>query len=170
MTQNNDPVYIALGANLSNPKQTFRAAINALQKHARLVATSNLWQSPAWPPGSDAPDYLNAAISIAYTGTPSALLSVLQDIESAHGRVRTVRNAPRTLDLDILDFKGQVIEKSNLSIPHPRMLSRGFVLLPLQEVAPDWHDPVAGLSITDHIAKLPLEDVEPMSCIGPIPD
>ena len=167
MTKNNDLIYIALGANLSNPKDTFAKAIRALQaRDVELVDCSGLWQSPAWPPGSDAPDYVNAVISVRYDGRPEKLLLILQGVEQDHGRVRTVRNAPRTLDLDILDFKGQHIDRPDLTVPHPRMLSRGFVLLPLSQIAPDWYDPGSSVSLSAHIAKLPLADIEPMKYLG----
>ncbi len=129
---------------------------------------SGLWQSPAWPPGSDAPDYLNAVIAVKYDGTAETLLKTLHEIETALGRVRTVRNAPRTLDLDILDFSGQIIDSADLTLPHPRMLSRGFVLFPLEEIEPEWVDPVYKQSLSDHIARLPLSDVDPMHRIGPL--
>ena len=167
MTKNNDTIYIALGANLSNPKDTFPKAIEAMRERGvELIACSGLWQSPAWPPGSDAPDYINAVISVRFDGPPQDMLSILHEVERDHGRIRSVRNAPRTLDLDILDFKGQLVETAELSIPHPRMLSRGFVLMPLSQIAPDWSDPLGGENIMSHIAKLPVSEVEPMTLVG----
>ena len=96
------------------------------------------------------------------------MLALLHKVEAEFGRVRSVRNAARTLDLDLLDFKGQVMTATDIEIPHPRMLTRGFVLFPLQEIAPEWHDPVSRTGIMDHIARLPLADVEPMQRIGPL--
>jgi len=87
------------------------------------------------------------------------------------GRIRSVKNAARTLDLDLLDYRGQVIaprddSPESMIIPHPRMLSRGFVLFPLQEIAPNWHDPVSYVHIEAYIARLPLMDVAPMRWLG----
>ena len=150
---------MALGANLSNPKQTFLAALSDLKDIGiNCVRASSLWQSPAWPPGSDAPDYLNAVVSLRYDGTPSDLLHILQQVEHGHGRQRSIKNAPRTLDLDILDFRRQQIKLPDLTVPHPRMLSRAFVLFPLAELAPDWRDPVSKKPIEHFIGQLSFTD------------
>ncbi len=160
-------VYIALGANLSNPKETFSLAIESLQlAGAKVEMVSGLWQSPAWPVGSGQPDYINACAKLSYEGGAPDLLAILQRIEAQQGRVRSVRNAARTLDLDILDFGGDILHSEYLTLPHPRMLSRGFVLFPLAEIAPRWADPVSGKVISDWIARLPLADVGPIQRLG----
>jgi len=144
-------IYIALGANLSShnargdeigPAETFALAFKALKTlDIHLVAMSGLWQSPAWPPGSDQPDYINACAKITTALDARQTLSALHKVEAQFGRSRSVKNAPRPLDLDLLDYKGQVIAAEAIEIPHPRMLTRGFVLFPLSEVAPNWTDP-----------------------------
>ncbi len=162
------PIYIAFGANLSNPKETFLAAIKSLETHGVcLMKFSGLWQSPAWPSGSNQPDYINACAEVSFEGESRALLDILHAVEAELGRKRTVKNAARALDLDLLDFRGQVIEdKGGMMIPHPRMLTRGFVLFPLAEIAKDWQDPLAGRPIDDWIARLPLAYVEGMAWLG----
>ncbi len=161
------PVYIALGANLSNPKESFIGALKALsEKGVVILRVSGLWQSPAWPPGQGHPDYLNAVAAVQYKGKAEDLLTLIQSVELDFGRVRSVRNAPRTLDLDIIDFKGQILGGDRLSLPHPRMFVRGFVLFPLSEIAPHWQDPVSGERLESYIAQLPLSDVAPMSYQG----
>ncbi|WP_034387008.1 2-amino-4-hydroxy-6-hydroxymethyldihydropteridine diphosphokinase [Hellea balneolensis] len=162
------PIYIAFGANLSNPKLTFKAAIKALETHkVSIVKISGLWQSPAWPPGSKQPDYINACAEVSFEGEAGVLLNILHQVEADLGRVRAVKNEARPLDLDLLDFRGEILgEKGGIVIPHPRMLIRGFVLFPLEEIAKDWCDPVNGVSITHWISRLPLEDVEVMSWLG----
>ena len=170
-TENIKPIYIAFGANLSNPKSTFAAAIAALaQRGAVVTRMSGLWQSPAWPAGSGQPNYINACAEVEFAGQARALLDLLHNVEAQMGRIRNVKNAARTLDLDLLDFRGQVIKTGNapdsMIVPHPRMLSRGFVLFPLAEIAPEWRGPVEAMAIDDHIARLPLADVAPMSWIG----
>ena len=161
-------VYIALGANLSNPKNTFSAAVQSLESVGCFEqARSALWQSPAWPAGRGQPDYINACLKINYQGSPRDLLTNLQKVEAQYGRVSGARNAARSLDLDILDFGGVVMRSKDLQLPHPRMLSRGFVLFPLAEIAPDWTDPVSGAAIEHWIARLPLVDVAPMRRLGP---
>ena len=159
------PIYIAFGANLSNPKVTFKAAVSSLEtRGVSLVKMSGLWQSPAWPPGSDQPDYINACAEVSFDGEARALLDILHAVEAEFGRERKVLNAARPLDLDLLDFGQQVIDdESGMIVPHPRMLTRGFVLFPLAEIAPDWSDPVEHLFINDHLARLPLADVEDLS-------
>lgn len=162
------PIYIAFGANLSNPKETFLAAIDLLRtRGVDVVKMSGLWQSPAWPPDSNQPDYINACAKVNYTSDARALLDILHAVESELGRKRSVKNAARPIDLDLLDFRGQVIEDENgMIIPHPRMLTRGFVLFPLEEVAEQWRDPVNNLGLAEWIARLPLIDVQPMQWIG----
>lgn len=162
-----EDIYIALGANLSNPKATFLKALKALEvRDVSIESVSGLWQSPAWPVGSDQPDYINAAARVSYAGSAAELLAILHEVEEAFGRVRGEKNAARTLDLDLLDFKSEISKTDGLQIPHPRMLSRGFVLFPLQDIAPNWRDPVHNLPIIDHIARLPLDDVSQMKWRG----
>ncbi len=162
------PIYIAFGANLSNPKETFLAAIELLRaRGVEAVKMSGLWQSPAWPPGSNQPDYINACAEVGFKGEARELLDTLHAVEAELGRKRTIKNAARSLDLDLLHFRGQVIEDaSGMRVPHPRMLTRGFVLFPLEEVANDWRDPVNGMQLEDWIARLPLADVEGMAWVG----
>ena len=159
--------YIALGANLSNPKESFLEALSRLENQGVAIKrVSGLWQSPSWPPGKGHPDYLNAVAEVACNYKPMELLQILQSIELELGRQRTVRNAPRTLDLDILDFSGNIVDSEALTLPHPRMLTRGFVLFPLSQIAPNWQDPKTAKSIQEFIAKLPLDDVAPMQYVG----
>ncbi len=168
MPNNNSAIYIAFGANLSNPKETFVSAIKALaDKAVRVIKISGLWQSPAWPAGSGQPDYINACAEVGFDGGARALLNILHDVEAEFGRKRGKKNAARTLDLDLLDFKGEVVDSGGITLPHPRMLTRSFVLFPLAEVAPDWRDPESGLKIEGHIMRLPLIDVDGLCWKGP---
>ncbi len=160
-------IYIAFGANLSNPKETFKAALTLLDSRGVVVReVSGLWQSPSWPPGRGHPDYLNGVAAVDFTGTADVLLTVLMDVEAVLGRERGERNAPRTLDLDILDFKGQILNSERLTLPHPRMLERGFVLFPLDHINPHWTDPVSGQKIIHFIARLRQDDVALMKYVG----
>ena len=163
-----NPIYIAFGANLSNPKETFLAAIKSLEaRGVNLVKMSGLWQSPAWPPGSNQPDYINACAEVSFDGEARELLDILHTVEAEFGRTRTVKNAARALDLDLLDFRGQVIEdECGMVVPHPRMLTRGFVLFPLAEIAGEWRDPMQSRTVMDWIARLPLADVEGMKWLN----
>ena len=160
-------ILIALGANLPGPAgdaaAQLRAALAALPREGVAVAAcSRFWRSPAWPDPRD-PAYVNAVARVETAHAPEALLAALQRIEIALGRVRGARNAPRTLDLDILDVDGLVRAAPPPVLPHPRLATRGFVLRPLAEVAPHWRHPASGASIADLLAALPSHDgVEPL--------
>lgn len=129
--------YVALGANLGDAAQTLRDALHNLD-HApglRLVKASSLYRTA--PIESSGPDYVNAVAEVSTTLTAPDLLTALQAIENAAGRERPYRNAPRTLDLDLLLYGDARIESPDLTVPHPRMGERAFVLMPLAEIAPN---------------------------------
>jgi len=128
--------YVGLGANLGEPQSSLRQALEAIANTPGIRASrvSRLYRSA--PVDAGGPDYLNAVAQLHTTLAPMALLRRLQTIEQAHARQRPYRNAPRTLDLDLLWYDGQTIDLPELQIPHPRMHARAFVLRPLQELAP----------------------------------
>ena len=128
--------YVGLGANLGDARLTLQAALDALAAlpDTQLVAVSSLYRSA--PIDSSGPDYLNAVAALDTALEPHALLSALQAIEQVHGRERPYRNAPRTLDLDLLLHGDARLDTPTLTLPHPRLHQRAFVLLPLAEIAP----------------------------------
>lgn len=130
--------YLGLGSNLEAPIEQVRAAAAALARlpQSRLIRCSSLYRSQ--PVGfADQPDYINAACAIDTTLAPSALLAELLAIERAQGRTRGCeRNMPRTLDLDLLLYGDAALSSPELTIPHPRLHERAFVLAPLAEIAP----------------------------------
>jgi 2-amino-4-hydroxy-6-hydroxymethyldihydropteridine diphosphokinase len=129
---------IGLGANLNDPAAQVEYALAELDRlpATRLIARSSLYASA--PVGYvDQPDFINAVAQVETELAPRALLAALLDIEHRHGRERSFRNAPRTLDLDLLLYGNAHFHEEGLSLPHPRMAERGFVLLPLLEIAPD---------------------------------
>ena len=130
-------VWIGLGANLGERADTLRAALAAINalSGTRVQRVSSLYRSA--PVDAGGPDYLNAVAELSTTLAPQALLQALQAIELAAGRQRPYRNAPRTLDLDIVDWADATIDTATLSVPHPRLWERAFVLLPLAELAPE---------------------------------
>ena len=151
-------ILIALGSNLPSraggPRETLRAALDALALQGIAVsAVSPFYETPAWPDPAD-PRYINAVASVTTTLAPRELMERLQMIETSLGRERSARNAPRTLDLDVIDYDGRV-EGGPPILPHPRMQGRAFVLLPLFDIAPNWRHPVSGESVAELIAKLP---------------
>lgn len=130
--------YVALGANIGEPVRHLRAAVVDLDTlpGTTVVARSSLYRSA--PVGLvDQPDFINAVVSVDTTLEPLDLLYALLAIEARHGRVRSVPNAPRTLDLDLLLHGDTTMTSPELTLPHPRMHERAFVLLPLVEIAPD---------------------------------
>ena len=129
---------IGLGANLNDPAAQVEYALAELDRlpDTRLLARSSLYASS--PVGYvDQPDFINAVAQIETGLAPRALLAALLDIEQRHGRERSFRNAPRTLDLDLLLYGDARFHEEGLTLPHPRMHERAFVILPLLEVAGD---------------------------------
>ena len=132
------PAYVALGSNLADPAEQVTAALGRLPgiPGTRLIARSRLWASRPLGP-QDQPDFVNAVLAIETSLLPLELLDQLQAIEQAHHRKREVHWGPRTLDLDLLTYGDQTIDHARLTIPHPYMLERGFVLQPLADIAPN---------------------------------
>ena len=143
----NDPdtAYIALGSNLGGPLEQLRQARRSLNELGEVTGASSLWRTApvGGPPGQA--DYLNAVIALKpLTNDPQTLLQTLLTLEARQGRTRSVRWAARTLDLDLLAYGDRVLDTPNLTLPHPRLLERAFVLAPLCDVAPEWRHPVTG--------------------------
>lgn len=128
--------FVGVGANLGDAAATVRAALRALGAlpQTRLIACSSLYRSA--PLLACGPDFVNAVAELCTTLPALALLHRMQHIEQGFGRVRSVRNAPRTLDLDLLLHGGNVMNNDTLTLPHPRLHLRAFVLLPLAELDP----------------------------------
>ena len=136
--------YIGIGANLGDARANVLDALERLQRQpgCTLMTTSGLYRTA--PIDSSGDDYINAVARIATTLDAEALLQALHAIEQAHGRERPYRNAPRTLDLDLLLYGDAIIDSATLTVPHPRMTERAFVLVPLLEIAPSIHIPGHG--------------------------
>jgi 2-amino-4-hydroxy-6-hydroxymethyldihydropteridine diphosphokinase len=154
------PIIIAIGSNLPDsdgrsPRLLCHAAVEALRglPGLRLVSVSRTYQNPAWPP-SDQPDYINAAALLDGTADPAWLLGQLHAIEARAGRTRSVANAARPLDLDIIDMGGLVRAAPDPILPHPRAHLRDFVLRPIADILPDWRHPVSGASVAALLAAL----------------
>lgn len=142
-------VFIGLGSNLENPQTHILTAINdiSLLEPMTFLSQSSLYQSPPMGP-QDQPDYINAVIKIDTHLTAHSLLDVLQSLEQKHGRVRKRHWGERTLDLDILLYGNEVISDERLSIPHPGITERAFVLYPLAEIDNDISVPGKGIVST----------------------
>jgi len=149
---------IAFGANLSIPKLTFQSALSSLRENGfKPQRKSGLWRSPAWPEGLGHPDFINAVVSGQFSGSPEELLELLLKVEAAHGRERSEINAPRTLDLDLLTFGKEKRKSEMLTLPHPRMKIRAFVLVPASEIESKW---------VSAVRRLPFEDVMKTRYVG----
>lgn len=159
--------YIGLGANLGDPVRQLSEALERLNaaEEVEVTRVSAFYRNPPLGP-PDQPWYVNAAARVRTRLGPEELLRLLQQVEAALGRVRGEHWGPRVLDLDLLLYNGEVIFAPDLVVPHPEMHRRGFVLLPLAEIAPQaWH-PVLGKSAGDLLAELNPADwaaVQPLA-------
>jgi 2-amino-4-hydroxy-6-hydroxymethyldihydropteridine diphosphokinase len=156
-------VAFSLGSNLGSSKEILRAAVNelrALHDGAGEALCSSLYETEPWG-RRDQPRFLNIAFIVQTSLDAQRILAVTQAIETNHGRVRHEHLGARTLDIDILLCGDEVVETSTLSIPHPRLHQRRFVLLPLQEIAPQWQHPVLHKSV----GQLAAEVDDPCSAV-----
>lgn len=155
--------YISFGANLpfqrKSPAQTILKAMQALDHYdLQLVTASSLWSSPAWPDPS-MPEFCNAVALYMSHLSPLRLMNQLGKCEITFGRKRDVRNAPRTLDVDLISY-GEVLSNTRrVKIPHPRVHERPFVLLPLQQIAPDWICPLSNRALGELLVDLDPEQM-----------
>ncbi len=162
---NLEPVFIALGANLDRPELQIEAGIRELGElpQTHLVRRSSLYRSA--PVGYSAqPDFINAVAQIETGLQPRELLEALLAIEQRHGRVRDFPNAPRTLDLDIVLYGSLALHEPGLTIPHPRMHERAFVIVPLAEIAPATVVPGRG-SVRDLLRSVDAAGITPQTSV-----
>lgn len=183
----NSPVLIALGANLPSdwgaPAETLAAALERLeQQGARVLKRSRWWRTPAFPAGSG-PDFVNAAAALETELPPEGVLALLHAVETEMGRTRPTRWAPRVVDLDLIACADLIAPDRETAerwlrldpaeamkqapeamiLPHPRLHERGFVLAPLNDVAPDWRHPLLGRTVAELLAALPVEALDGMA-------
>ena len=161
--------WIGLGANIGDdPQGTVRAAIEALgkQPHCRLIAASSLYRTAPVgcenTPDPEQPDYINAVVQLETALGPTLLLETLLSVEKSFGRQRSYQNAPRTLDLDLLLFGDRVIDQAGLTVPHPRMHERAFVLAPLAELDADLRIPGQGI-VRELLARIADQSITPIA-------
>lgn len=136
--RNKSTAFIGLGGNIGDPQHAMGVALRALDndQETQVVRVSSVYRTPPWG-RLDQPDFLNAVAHVETTLQPRELLARCLDVERSLKRVRDERWGPRSIDLDVLWFSGRTVSEPGLEIPHPRMLERAFVLVPLSEIAPE---------------------------------
>ncbi len=149
----NHTIYLALGTNLGDRSANLRAALNALPPEVKVITESKVHETPPWG-YVDQPAFLNMVIQGETSLTPEALLKYLKQLEQQLGRVQSFRWGPRLIDIDLLFYDDLILETDSLSVPHPRLHQRAFVLDPLVEIAPDLIHPVLKESIRTLQARL----------------
>lgn len=157
---------LGLGANLGDPRAQLREAIKQLGMIVHVTDVSSVYLTE--PVGeTDQPRFLNLVCRVRTGLTPSALLALAHAVEQRIGRTRYRKNEPRLIDIDLLAYDDLVMSSDDLTLPHPRMGRRGFVLHPLAEIAAEWRHPVTGLSALEMLeAAGELEAVEPAGTLG----
>jgi 2-amino-4-hydroxy-6-hydroxymethyldihydropteridine diphosphokinase len=142
-----ETVYLLLGSNLNNPLQQLAEARKQIERSiGSICSSSSVYQTAPWGK-TDQPDFFNQVLKITSALEPVAAMEKILTIETRMGRLRSEKNAARTIDIDILFWGKQVIRHPKLTVPHPRIAERRFVLTPLNELSPAWKDPVSGLSM-----------------------
>lgn len=158
-------VLLGLGANVGDPLAQLARAVELLGAHVEVQAVSSVYRTE--PVGhADQPDFLNLVVAGRTGLAPAELLKAAQSVEAALGRRRSFRNAPRIIDVDLLAYGDRVMRTLALTLPHPRLHLRGFVLHPLAEVAPAWRHPVLRRTARELLsAATALERVEPVGAL-----
>ena len=135
-------VYLLLGSNMGDSEQMLTVATNMIEKNiGKLTKSSSIYRTAAWG-NEDQPDFLNQIIIISSSLSSSNVLKEIFVIEKEMGRVRTTKNAARVIDIDMLFFNDEIIQTETLTVPHPQIQNRRFVLVPLAEISPDFQHPL----------------------------
>jgi 2-amino-4-hydroxy-6-hydroxymethyldihydropteridine diphosphokinase len=154
-------VYIALGTNIGDREVNLQTAKAALLPEVIIQRESSVYVTQPWG-YADQPDFLNQVIEVSTQIEPLPLLRLLKRIEKQMGRVKFIQNGPRLIDLDLLFYGNRIVESPGLQIPHPRMQGRAFVLVPLNEIAPDFIHPILNISVREMLQDIDTSGVLPL--------
>lgn len=158
-------VYIALGSNLGDREGNLHAAVQAVEPALRVLACSPIYETPPWG-YLDQPAFLNQVLCAETDLSPLALLRFLQAVEVRLGRVKSILNGPRPIDLDIIFYDHLVYTSPKLTIPHPRLSGRGFVLVPLADLAANYVHPLLGVRVSELLEQADQSGIQPYSSHG----
>jgi 2-amino-4-hydroxy-6-hydroxymethyldihydropteridine diphosphokinase len=162
MTMDKHIVYLALGSNLGNRLENLKEAVAALSPQLEVKAKSHIYETPPWG-YEDQPLFLNQVLKAQTYLEPEPLLKHLKRLEIALGRKPSFRNGPRLIDIDILLYDNLVLNTPALTIPHPHMHERGFVLLPMMDIAPDLIHPIIQKSVREMIVSCNLGNIKQLA-------
>ena len=157
----NEPVFLALGTNLGDRESNLSRARELLSQRMKIIDASQIYITPPWG-FKEQPDFLNQVLKVQTEIAPRPLLRYLKKIESKMGRLKTFRNGPRLIDIDILFYGQRVVKSSKLSIPHPRLHERAFVLVPLNDIAPCFVHPVLNITVETMLSEIDVKGVRPL--------
>ena len=155
-------IFIALGTNLGDRLANLRAAIESLAPDVSVVKESTIYETPPWG-FTEQPAFLNMVIQAETSLNPRALLDYLKKREDELGRVKNFRNGPRQIDLDILFYDDLVLDEEKLTLPHPRLHERAFVLVPLADIAPEFEHPLLKRTIVELLRDVDTSEITPFS-------
>ena len=155
-------IYLALGTNLGDRLANLRNAIKSFAPELRVTRESTIYETPPWG-FTEQPAFLNMVIEAETSLNPRALLLYLKKREDELGRVKNFRNGPRQIDLDILFYDNLVLDEENLTIPHPRLHERAFVLVPLADIAPEFAHPLLGKTVVELLQDVDTSEITPFS-------
>ena len=151
-------IYLGIGSNLGNRRKNIEIAkFEIAQNGINIINCSNFYESLSWP-NPNYPKFINVVLRISTYLKPLELLKICKDIEKDLGRIKSAQNSPRKCDIDLIDYK-KMISKSKITLPHPRMHLRNFVLLPLFEINKNWKHPISKHHIKRLILSLPNRDI-----------
>ena len=151
-------IFLALGSNLGDRMDNLRAAVRLMPPKVQITSTSRIYETPPWG-YLEQPPFLNQVVRGITTLEPEALLKYIKQLEIKMGRQPTVRYGPRLIDIDILFYDDLIRENRNLTVPHPRLHERAFVLVPLADLAPDYRHPVIGMSIQQLLSQVDARQI-----------